>query len=242
MSVQIVSASGKNLAQPIAVGSNLTTTPLATLHVLYNATEVDAFRVDDTVNDTTPFVITGQGQGYVGIGVLDPQAKLDVAGDAHVSGTLVTSNLQVLGTQTTVNTYTTLSSNINIDNQVGLGPALSVSQAGTGSQYAVAEFFDSDVSTTVPALVVANGGSVGIGTTSPIATLDVLCYIYSRNETFDNILTLNATAGAFGAIEAMNQADTIKHPVCLCPWGGNVGIGTTQPVATLDVAGGLGPL
>ena len=67
MSVQIVSASGKNLAQPIAVGSNLTTTPLATLHVLYNATEVDAFRVDDTVNDTTPFVITGQGQGYVGL-------------------------------------------------------------------------------------------------------------------------------------------------------------------------------
>ena len=174
--------------------------------------------------------------GSVGIGTTIPGSgyALDVWGEVRI-----TSNLFVGGTTTTIDSITTVASNLVINNAVGTGPALSVSQAGTGSAYAVAEFFDSDVSTTVPALMVANGGLVGIGTTSPMSQLDIIGSLIARNGTYDNALSINPVAGAFGAIEAMNQANTVKHPVCLCPWGGNVGIGTTAPACALDVNGSI---
>ena len=83
------------------------------------------------------------------------------------------SNLYVPGTTTTVDALTTVASNLVISNQIGFGPALSVSQKGTGSQYAVAEFFDTDISSNVPALMVANGGYVGIGTANPNEKLSI---------------------------------------------------------------------
>ena len=92
---------------------------------------------------------------------------------AMQAGVVVASNLYVSGATTVVDALTTVASNLVIDNAAGAGPALSVSQKGTGSQYAVAEFFDSDVSTTVPALMVANGGYVGIGTANPNEKLSI---------------------------------------------------------------------
>ena len=115
--------------------------------------------------------------GQVSAGsVVAPNASLS---NATVYGTvsanvIMASNLYVPGTTTTVDALTTVASNLVISNQIGFGPALSVSQKGTGSQYAVAEFFDSDVSTTVPALMVANGGNIGVGTATPAANLELI--------------------------------------------------------------------
>jgi hypothetical protein len=58
-------------------------------------------------------------------------------------------------------------------NLSGTGPALRVAQTGVGAGYPVADFYDNDVSTTVPALRIADGGNVGIGTDTPLQKLHV---------------------------------------------------------------------
>jgi len=89
------------------------------------------------------------------------------------TGEVVAKNLNVSGTSTIVDTYTTVSSNISLMNLSGTGPALRVAQTGVGAGYPVADFYDNDVSTTVPALRIADGGNVGIGTANPLGTLHV---------------------------------------------------------------------
>jgi len=88
--------------------------------------------------------------GSVGIGSTQPRSALDVNGTIHstnliINNSIVTSNLTVLGTETIINTYTTYSSNLVIDNQLGTGPALVVLQKGVGNQYAIADFYDRDI-------------------------------------------------------------------------------------------------
>jgi len=96
-----------------------------------------------------------------------------VDGNFFVTGTLSASNLSVLGSTAIINGYETNTSNVVIDNLAGFGPALKVTQTGVGSSYPVADFYDNDVSTTVPLLRLADGGNVGINTASPQAKLDV---------------------------------------------------------------------
>jgi hypothetical protein len=56
-------------------------------------------------------------------------------------------------------------------------------------------------------------------------------------------LDINATAyseistsnGDFLSIEAFNSTNTVKKPLALAPWGGNVGIGTASPHTTLTI-------
>jgi len=60
-----------------------------------------------------------------------------------------------------------------IDNQLGTGPALLVLQKGIGNEYPIADFYDRDVSTTVPALRIADGGYIGIGTATPVQPLHI---------------------------------------------------------------------
>lgn len=126
--------------------------------------------------------------GSVGIGTTTPNQALDVSGNANVdgtvsaslittssftaangtiSGTLVASNLTVLGSNTIVDTYTMATSNVSVSNVTGIGPALYVAQKGIGAGYPIADFYDVDVSTTVPALRIADGGNIGIGTSDP---------------------------------------------------------------------------
>ena len=90
------------------------------------------------------------------------------------TGEVVAKNLNVSGTSTIVDTYTTVSSNISVMNLSGTGPALRVAQTGVGAGYPVADFYDNDVSTTVPALRIADGGNVGIGTDTPLEKLHVV--------------------------------------------------------------------
>ena len=110
----------------------------------------------------------------IGIGTVAPTVPLHVVGNALVTGSLTTSNLNVLGANTVIQGVETVTSNVTIDNVAGFGPALKVTQTGVGANYPIADFYDNDVSTTVPALRIADGGNVGIGTGVPAAKLHVV--------------------------------------------------------------------
>ena len=141
---------------------------------------------------------------------------------ATFSGTLLTSNLIILGSNTVINTYTQQSSNFSVCNVIGTGPALSVIQKGIGAGYPIADFYDLDVSTTVPALRIADGGNVGIGTDTPVSALHVQGNIYS---------SANIGVGTSIIRQALDVVgDTIVS--------GNIGIGTTLPSALIQVDAG----
>jgi hypothetical protein len=142
--------------------------------------------------------------------------------NANLSGTLITSNLMVLGTNTINNTYTQQSSNFSVCNVVGTGPALSVIQKGIGAGYPIADFYDLDVSTTVPALRIADGGNVGIGTDIPIANLHIEGNIYS-----------SANIGV-GTMIPRQALDIIGDLIL----SGNIGIDTTLPSSRLHIGAG----
>jgi hypothetical protein len=120
---------------------------------------------------TTNVVLDSSGR--LGVGTTSPSSTFHCQGSALVTGTLTTSNLSVLGTTTTINAYETVSSNVVINNTSGVGPALRVAQTGSGAGYPVADFYDNDVSTSVPALRIADGGNVGVGTATALQKLHI---------------------------------------------------------------------
>ncbi len=84
------------------------------------------------------------------------------------------------------------------------------------------------------------GGNVGIGTTSPRGPLDVngLAIVRDGSTTAHSQLVLhgNGTTGVSIESEAGNDNNS-KRSLALNPWGGNVGIGTTNPQSKLAVNG-----
>ena len=67
------------------------------------------------------------------------------------------------------------------------------------------------------------GGNVGIGTTNPSQKLHI------RNNDTNLVFNIDQSVSDKVAIEAFNDGNTIKRDILLSPWGGKVGIGTTNP-------------
>ena len=104
--------------------------------------------------------------GNVGIGTATPTQKLHIEGNIFAKGNVTCSNISVIGDFVTLNTITSNTEQVVIEN-AGTGPALKVTQTGNNS---VAEFYDNESGL---ALFVGNGGNIGIGTNNPMAKLDV---------------------------------------------------------------------
>lgn len=121
--------------------------PTAKLHIQQTGNE-DALRIDDELKDTTPFLINKDGN--VGIGTINPGAKLEVVGGGGMSVDLIVNGR--------------LRSN---NNDGGLWIAADRFVGG----------FDTDKigfwNNNAWRLTVQKDGNVGIGTPSPIASLDI---------------------------------------------------------------------
>lgn len=179
--------------------------------------------------------------------------SLMVTTNATIGGTITASNIQVIGDFTTLNTTTSNTEQMFINN-AGSGPALQVIQTGTA---AVAAFYDGDTVSGTPALFIADGANIGFGTSAPSSILhayDSVGSVYATLETDaaaaaaqvlllnsnvnarvgvagDNTLTL-ATDGAFPLTLKTNNTERVRVLA-----NGNVGVGSTAPAYPVDISG-----
>ncbi len=210
-----------------------TTTPTALTHILQTGA-TDAFRVDDELADTSPFVIDDDGN--VGIGTDSPTSKLHLPsendettptlsfGDGD-SGFYERNDDELAVSLGGVGKFYFGSSWVRY-----LGNGWLLKNSNTSSTNP-AFSFEGDVDTGIgraganelslitgatERIRIDNSGNVGIGTTTPQAALDI-----QKPATGDY---LNISNDLHGDIVTVNSS-------------GNLGIGTTAPTAKLDIDG-----
>jgi hypothetical protein len=206
------------------VGIGTTTTTDATLNVVAN-TSTDAVRItqtgagnalvveDDTNPDSSPFVVTGTGN--VGIGANSPLYQLDVrnsAGGATISAQASTGNAVLRASS--------LAS--------GAGQLQLINSAGTQSIVGGVGSVNNlvfNVNST-ERMRLDSAGNVGIGTTAPSATLNVVA-----NTSTDAVRITQTGAGNALVVEDDTNPDASPFVV---DSSGSVVIGTT---AALNVGG-----
>jgi hypothetical protein len=171
--------------------------------------------------------------GNVGIGTASPSNKLHVVGDTRIEG-----NLTVNGTYTQIDTDTNTTEQWNVTND-GTGPAVTINQTGAQDIMDV-----QDDGTSV--FYIEDGGNVGIGTTNPSQKLHIN-NAAALTATYQKFTNGTATAGTTLGIDSdgdflINNEEekeiklfTNDTQRLTIQSGGNVGIGTTSPVAKLNV-------
>ena len=155
-----------------------------------------------------------------------------ISGPLTVVGQLNASNVTVLGTQTTVKSVTTVSSNVVIEN-AGSGPALKVTQTEGGPLGAqpVAEFYNG---AGTPALFIDNNGNLAVNRPTASAELDVSGVVKAT--------AFHGNGAGLTGIVVAAQAWEVSGTNVTVPSGTHVGIGKTPPNGTgyaLDISGGL---
>ena len=220
--------------------------------------------------------------GNVGVGVINPTYKLQVAGtglfgyvksskkgifianeDSYgstpciqgVSSSLGTNDISIqpAGGNVSIGTadsplcklYVFGSATTGWAAQTYFGNATSGVIAGTYDNVAYIGGCNGALSDWKDLAINASGGNVAVGRITPlhkfhvqgtIAGQSILSLFPALNGGAGSNISVTAGNGAFGSIEAYNTANTVKLPLCLNPYGGNVGIGLIAPAVALDVS------
>ncbi len=250
------------------VGIN-STGPTTTLDVAgtFQATGVSAL-----VNNSNTLGNLYTTGGNVGINIMSPGYQLDVNGSTNINGDLdVTGSINGGGASSSTFAYLTLTATdeaINLTSGAMVtfggvtiqaatdatsptsgGALLTEGGAAIGKRLFVGDGIVSANSNTIGGLIATSTGSVGIGTTSPQATLDVngtisAANLLITNETVSNLRVstllsadnLQSNSVTTGALLATGNVHTIGN---LFTTGGNVGINVNSPTQRLEVAGTL---
>ena len=203
------------------------------------------FITDNGNNPETKLFI--ENNGNVGIGTTSPSQKLHVVGDARIQG-----NLTVNGTYTQIDTDVNTTEQWLVTND-GTGPAAVINQLGTEDIFDV-----QDDGTSV--FYIEDGGNIGVGTTSPGATLHISDASNSGVTSLSvndrvkvrgdgvvewgsaanyGLLSWDTNQARIGASSGSNLAIFSNGSEKMrIDTSGNVGIGTTGPSHKLDVDGG----
>jgi hypothetical protein len=194
---------------------------------------------------TTTQITTGNftvNNGNVGIGTTTPTYKLQVEGTFSLSD----GSMMITSTDTLSTLYGLIST------RSGGTAYTSPDLAGSGSGLVIAPLWNasgtivlnSNFSSTAPTMFLNSTGNVGIGTTAPENQLSIesSSSIYalgigqiSGQENARRLLIGYDTINNYASILAVEE-NVAYRPLVLQQYGGNVGIGTTAPSASLEIA------
>lgn len=178
---------------------------------LNDSTSASGFTVENANSDA---ILSARGDGKVGIGTMSPGSELEISdGDSY--------------------------STLMINNTGTNGKGYYFHSTSDGASYGAGKLIMS--STTEANILTFNSGNVGIGTANPGVPLEVVGTLKNT----DGYISM-AAAGGTANIGTQNgdfrvgiNGAGISTPAVLVNSSGNVGIGTTNPGAKLDVNGGI---
>jgi hypothetical protein len=221
-----------------------TSSPTAKQHIT-QGTSADAFRVDDAIFDTSPFII--KEGGNVGIGLTTPLNKLHIEGNSTTNITAHIHNLDDSGSES-LYFGTDGASDAGIE---------SFGNAASGSYAGKFRFFNNKTSAhyewllnTQRKMTLDNSGQLGIGIASPTEKLHVAGDMALGDSDNSSILKFyhdGTYVGYVGEIDSILYLNQLLNKKLFLQTNattrlaidgyGNTGIGTVTPSQKLHVKG-----
>ena len=199
---------------------------------------------------------------FVGVGTNNPSAMLDIRGHLHLTGNIsgeTPGHNRIIRSGESKGAYLHLFDDFNVDNKGELALV-----SGQNGHVIFGNYTDNNWSSQ---MIIKSNGKVGIGTDNPVATLDlrgnlnITGHIYGETPDHNRIIRSGASKGSYihlydddhdsnkgvlslvtgqnGHVIFGNYTDNNWSSQMIVKSNGKVGIGTDNPIASLDLRGNL---
>ena len=220
------------------------------ISVIGDGTSNSQYLLNLQSNGGSTDVMRVQSSGNVGIGTTSPDAILHLKGSTDNTEVKIDTDNNALGDDALIKFNGARA-------QVGwIDAAVTLTDGGGNKDIKLkvntgSVFLQTNNTTR---LTVADGGNVGIGTTSPsqravVSGPDTAPSLNTTSVSSASLLVSNSdtgygtyfgsTANGIGLIQQRRQTSETYYDLSLNPYGGNVGIGTTTPSEKLEVDGSV---